>query len=240
VPPAEARRPGTARAPRPGDEVDGSGAPGAVATEPSAEVAVTDAPEAEPPTGVAPEAPAVVVPDAAAPAPAAPDRGSPPAVQPPPTATDDLPIPAGAPVRIRIAAIGVDNPLTPVGLHPDRTLVVPDDERVAGWYTGAPRPGRVGPAVIAGHNAWNGRTGVFWDLRTLAPGAVVEVVHDTGEVVTFVVDRLEQHPKTAFPTQRVYGNTRGSELRIITCGGAFDSARGSHVDNVIVFATRTG
>jgi len=54
----------------------------------------------------------------------------------------------------------------------------------------------------------------------------------------FVVQRTEDHPKDAFPTQRVYGRTRGAELRLITCSGAFDRASGHYRSNLVVFATR--
>jgi hypothetical protein len=35
----------------------------------------------------------------------------------------------------------------------------------------------------------------------------------------------------------VYGPTNEPELRLITCGGAFDPATGHYRDNVIAFAT---
>ncbi|MDQ4130605.1 MAG: class F sortase, partial [Actinomycetota bacterium] len=46
----------------------------------------------------------------------------------------------------------------------------------------------------------------------------------------------ERVAKEAFPTARVYGNTPGPELRLITCGGVFDSTSGHYRDNVIVYA----
>jgi hypothetical protein len=36
------------------------------------------------------------------------------------------------------------------------------------------------------------------------------------------------------------GNTDDAQLRLITCGGAFDDAARSYEDNVIVFATLVG
>lgn len=167
-----------------------------------------------------------------------------PAPQPPQTIPDAAEAPAAPdptppePTRVVAPRIGVDNLLVGVGLHPDHTLVVPDDAAVAGWYTGAPRPGETGPAVIAGHNAWSGAQGVFARLHELVSGDLVEVHHDDGSVVRFVVERVEQHPKDAFPSERVYGNTPRQEVRVITCGGAFDAHAGAHVDNIIVFGAR--
>ena len=52
------------------------------------------------------------------------------------------------------------------------------------------------------------------------------------------MDAVRVVPKTDFPTLDVYGNTDSPELRLITCGGPFDSSAGSYVDNVVVFASQ--
>jgi hypothetical protein len=51
-----------------------------------------------------------------------------------------------------------------------------------------------------------------------------------------VVDRVERHPKNAFPAAEVYGPTPDATLRLITCGGSFDRASGHYRDNYIAFA----
>jgi len=53
----------------------------------------------------------------------------------------------------------------------------------------------------------------------------------------FAIDRVKQHPKDRFPTERVYGDTSLPTLRLITCGGEFDGSSGHYLDNVIVFAS---
>ena len=42
--------------------------------------------------------------------------------------------------------------------------------------------------------------------------------------------------KLKFPTEFVYGDIDFAGLRLITCGGRFDSKLKRHVDNIIVFA----
>ena len=51
---------------------------------------------------------------------------------------------------------------------------------------------------------------------------------------------MEQYPKDAFPTERVYGDIDHAGLRLITCGGAFDRAARSYRDNVVVYAGLVG
>ncbi len=54
-------------------------------------------------------------------------------------------------------------------------------------------------------------------------------------LATFSVTSVAEYPKTDFPTQKVYGNTTGPTLRLVTCGGRFDSATGSYLDNIVVY-----
>jgi sortase (surface protein transpeptidase) len=161
----------------------------------------------------------------------------------PPTTTDRAPVPVAEPVSVVIPSIGVSTDLMHLGLNDDGTVQVPPleaDDR-AGWYDRGPAPGAVGPAVILGHvdSAAYG-PGVFFDLGAVTAGDDVEVTRADGSVASFVVDRVERHPKDDFPTIEVYGNTDDAQLRLITCGGAFDSSVRSYEDNIVVFATLTG
>jgi sortase (surface protein transpeptidase) len=142
---------------------------------------------------------------------------------------------ASAPVRLQIPAIGVDSGLIELGLTADGAMAVPPGGFPAGWYTGAPTPGELGPAIIAGHVDWDG-PGVFHDLHTLAPDDEVLVTRADGTVAVFRVTRVGQYPKAEFPTDEVYGDIDHAGLRLITCGGVFNRETGHHDDNVVVFA----
>lgn len=139
--------------------------------------------------------------------------------------------------RLRIPSIGVHAEVVRLGLHPDGTLETPDDDfGQAGWWSGGPAPGEPGPVVIVGHvDSYRGPA-VFWRLRELEPGDAVDVVRLDGTAVRYVVRRRERVAKDAFPTERVYGEVDGHELRLITCGGTFDRDVRSYTDNVIVYA----
>jgi sortase (surface protein transpeptidase) len=147
-------------------------------------------------------------------------------------------LPLSAPVRLEIPAIGVSSPLVRLGLNPDGTMQVPADFQVAGWFTGAPQPGQLGPAVIAGHVDSRSGPAVFYRLRDLRPGDQVRVVRADGRVVRFEVESLARYPKWALPDDEVYGATTAPDLRLITCAGDFDRDRRSYRDNLVVSATR--
>ena len=139
------------------------------------------------------------------------------------------------PVRLQIKAIGVDSKLMDLGLRADGSLQVPPSGFPAGWYTGGPTPGEVGPAVIAGHVDWNG-PGVFYDLHNLKPGDQVTITRKDGSKPSFRITRVEQFPKEHFPTRLVYGNIDHPGLRLITCGGSFNHQTGSYEDDIVAFA----
>ena len=140
------------------------------------------------------------------------------------------------PVRVQVPAIDVDSELMDLGLRDDGTLEVPPEGFPAGWFTGAPTPGELGPAIIAGHVDWGGEPGVFYDLRELLPGDEITVTREDVSVAVFRVTSVEQFPKDQFPTDLVYGDIDHAGLRLITCGGSFDPQARSYVDNLVAFA----
>ena len=146
------------------------------------------------------------------------------------------PTAAQRPVRLEIPSISVNIDIIDLGLDTDGTLEVPPDGKAAGWYTGAPAPGEVGPAIIAGHVDWEGTDGVFFDLRNLEPGADIIVTRADGSRTVFTATSIEHFPKDDFPTDVVYGDLDHPGLRIITCGGSFDETARSYTDNIIAFA----
>ncbi len=145
---------------------------------------------------------------------------------------------ASDPVSFTIPAIDAGSELLSLGLRDNGSLEVPpgDPGAPASWYNDSPTPGERGPAVLLGHvNATDSGPGVFADLRKLKAGDTIDVLREDGTTATFVFDRGEQYAKDEFPTQTVYGNTEGSELRLITCDG-YDPDTGEFDDNYVVYA----
>jgi LPXTG-site transpeptidase (sortase) family protein len=143
------------------------------------------------------------------------------------------------PVSLTIPLIGVKTQLITLGLAADGALQVPplSMAAVAGWYTGSPRPGAVGSAIIVGHVDSNGSPAVFDRLDELRRGDDVYVKRADGTTAEFRVTSVRTYLKDQFPTQTVYGPTPDAELRLITCGGAFDPATHHYLSNIVVYAT---
>mgnify|MGYP005988132979 FL=1 len=158
--------------------------------------------------------------------------------------TDDVADPSASstagspPARVEIPAIDVDSDVMGLGLLPDGSMEVPAGGFPAGWYTGSPVPGQLGPSIVAGHVDWGGSPGVFYRLHDLEQGDEVTIVSEDGNAVRFVVSAVEQYAKDAFPSDKVYGDIDHPGLRLITCGGPFDSNVSSYEDNIVVYADR--
>ncbi|MBQ1011369.1 class F sortase [Micromonospora sp. M51] len=139
-----------------------------------------------------------------------------------------------APTSIEIPRIGVDATIMSLGTNPDGTVQVPplDKADQAGWYEPGASPGETGNAVIVGHvdSAVLGPA-VFFDLGALTPGDTITVRRADGVPASFTVDSVTSYPKTAFPTELVYGPSDRPGLRV------FDQAAKSYPDNIVVFAT---
>ncbi len=85
-----------------------------------------------------------------------------------------------------------------------------------------------------------GGRSVFFNLGDLRPGDEILVTRFDGLIAVFAVDGVRAYPKDHFPTFLVYGDTDRASLRLITCGGRWNSAAHSFEDNIVVFASLTG
>ncbi len=141
------------------------------------------------------------------------------------------------PTWIHIPAIEVNTHVIQLGLNADGTLQVPEDFARAGWWMGGARPGEPGAAVVVGHLDSTSGPAAFYRLRELQPGDEIQIMDPTEQAVRFKVERLQQVPKDAFPTDAVYRKTPEPTLRLITCAGRFDYRTRHYQDNLIVFAS---
>ncbi|MER5472096.1 class F sortase [Streptomyces sp. NPDC002685] len=154
---------------------------------------------------------------------------------PPPT-----PLPRSRATSLRVPSLGVEAPAVGLGLDRDRRLAAPpgDEPNLVGWYTDGPTPGERGTAVVVGHRDTRTGAAVFAPLERIRPGGLVEARRVDGRTAVYTVDAVRTYAKAHFPDQEVYGGRGRPELRLITCGGAYDRKAG-YAANVVVFAHLT-
>ena len=141
------------------------------------------------------------------------------------------------PVSLSIPAIGVNTPLSELGLNANHTVQVPSDFQEPGWYEYGPTPGQLGSAIILGHVDSYLGPAVFYKLRDLHPGDRVDVTLADRVVTHFEVRQIAMYQKSNFPAFLVYGPHGYSGLQLITCGGIFDTQTGHYLSNVVVYTS---
>jgi sortase (surface protein transpeptidase) len=146
------------------------------------------------------------------------------------------PLAVAPPSRLVIPSLDVSTTLERLAVAADRTIEVPRRWDQAGWFQDGPRPGERGSAVILGHVDSPTGPAVFARLPELSRGAVVRVLRSDGSAAVFRVTGTRRFPRAAFPVDQVYWPTLRPELRLITCGGRYDAARGGYQDNIVVYA----
>jgi len=155
------------------------------------------------------------------------------------TSLADLAETSPTPVGLSIPVIDVEAPIEGYGVDPDSGLMaVPDNVTDVAWYEHGPRPGDPGSAVLAAHVDLAGQgPGVFFDIRDLEPGDLVEVRFDDGSRRDFEVTATATYPKVELPLDAVFSRSGPAVLTLITCGGVFDPDSSRYDSNVVVYAT---
>lgn len=151
----------------------------------------------------------------------------------------DLPVATrSAPTRLAVDGLGIDAPVTEVGVEPGSgAMVVPEDPAVAGWYAYGPSPGDPGSAVVTAHvDSRRFGVGPFERLRDAEPGTPVTVAFEDGSTREFVVTGRRQYAKSELPVDDLFRRDGEPTLALVTCGGAFDPTVRRYEDNVVVYA----
>ncbi|MFJ5529256.1 class F sortase [Streptomyces sp. NPDC093261] len=167
--------------------------------------------------------------------------GRPPDTRLPPASQ---PLGTSAPLRVDIPSLGVRAPVVGRGLDAQGAIEPPpfDQSGVVGWYGNGVTPGAAGTALLVGHVDTDTGPAVFYKLSSLRQGAKVRVVRRDGRIAEFTVEGVQVLDRDRFDAREAYGARQPgrAELRLITCGGTFDRARGAYTANVVVSAYLTG
>ncbi len=142
------------------------------------------------------------------------------------------------PVGLKLSSINVDAPVVPTGVNP-RTgqMAVPSNVRDVAWYEFGSVPGERGSAVLAAHvDLASQGPGVFFNLRTVDEGDIVEVEFSDGTVDVFRVEARTVYQKDELPLDTIFAREGAPVLTLITCGGGFSESSGSYDSNVVVYA----
>jgi len=158
------------------------------------------------------------------------------------------PLAGVAPVELRIDSVGVDAPIE-LGAVTDGAMQDPSGPWIVSWYDALGKVGQGGNVVLAGHvdyyNAGpDGTPGpaVFWNVRDLPPGAIIQVVGEDGQSYDYTVQWTQAYAAAELTPDviqsDIVGDTGQETLTLITCGGDFDPATGEYLQRWVVRANQ--
>lgn len=139
------------------------------------------------------------------------------------------------PVRVTISAIGLEAVVAQVGVTAAGDFDVPSPQ-VVGWYRYGALPGQSGSAVLAAHVDFGTRPGAFRHLGQLVSGDQLVVEFSDGSTAEFEVIEQALYDKESLPADELFGHDGASLLRLVTCGGVYDSTTRHYTGNRVVTA----
>jgi sortase family protein len=143
----------------------------------------------------------------------------------------------GPPIMLTIPSQQVRASVVPV-INSGGTLQVPDDPALVGWWSAsAPAGSSRGSVVIDGHvdSAASG-PGALFRLAGLRTSDRIVLSTATGLTRTYAVTGRRVYDKAGGLPADIFDQSGTPRLVLISCGGPFDSAEGSYLDNIVVFA----
>jgi len=146
--------------------------------------------------------------------------------------------PGFKPVAIRIDAAAVDAVVETLEIV-DGVMQDPTGPWVVSWYK---ETGRLGleeqNVVVAAHvDYWNVGPAVFYNIRNLKEGDLVDITGDDNNVYRYTVEWLKLYDADNAPISDIVGDTGETSLTMITCGGEFDYADGEYLSRTVVRAS---
>jgi LPXTG-site transpeptidase (sortase) family protein len=142
------------------------------------------------------------------------------------------------PKYLMIPELNVNARIYSVGLTNSGAIGTPDNVYDTDWYDGSSLPGQPGAMLIDGHvSSWT-TNGVFYGIKSLRAGDVLQVERGDGTVITYRVVASKVYSAdnvdmTAALSPIVPGKPG---LNLITCTGAVVAGTNDFNERVVVFA----
>jgi sortase (surface protein transpeptidase) len=143
------------------------------------------------------------------------------------------------PKYLKISQLGIEARVIGVGVTKEGALDAPKTAWEAGWYKDSATPGSPGAILIDGHVNDNRHTlGVFGRLKDIVDGDEIIIERGDGQQFRYKVVKKEQIPAGSVDMNRMLRPVTPGKpgINLITCGGSYDTRKGSFSDRILVFA----
>lgn len=142
------------------------------------------------------------------------------------------------PRYIFIPSINVKAMVGSVGLTSGGAIGTPDNVYNTAWYNGSSKPGQPGAMLIDGHvSSWTA-DGVFYNLKKLKSGEVIQIQRGDGLVITYDVVKSVTYPYNAVDMTAALApvNSTKPGLNLISCTGDLIKGTSEFNARIVVFA----
>jgi sortase (surface protein transpeptidase) len=159
-------------------------------------------------------------------------------VKPSPAVVANYIVAPNLPRYLLIPKLNVDARIISVGVNAKGALETPNNVYDTAWYNESALPGEPGAMLIDGHvSSWTAH-GVFYGLKTLIAGDIIEVERGDGTLFTYKVVNSQIYNSnnvnmTAAMTTAIPGEPG---LNLITCTGDVIPGTSEFNERIIVFA----
>lgn len=145
--------------------------------------------------------------------------------------------PPGWPQIVVVPRLSVSAKIEPVAMTKPADSEAPHRMDEVAWYSRGHRPGDRGRAEIFGHLDSTCCPAIFYHLRSMQRGDLVQVRYKTGKPLTFRVRWQATYLRTRLPLSFMYGPTTDHGLMLVTCAGLFHRDGTGYDHRLMVYAT---
>ena len=165
-------------------------------------------------------------------------KNVPSSVKPNQTAVNNYQVAPTLPKYLMIPAINVDAEVSDLSLNSQGQIEAPDNIYTVGWYNGSSLPGQAGAAFMDGHvSSWTA-DGVFYNLKSLKPGDVIEVVRGDNTVFTYNVVQVQTYDSANVNMNQALSsiNPGTPGLNLMTCTGQVIAGTSEFNERLVVYS----
>jgi len=147
-------------------------------------------------------------------------------------------VPANDPKYIIIRKLNIDARIIKVGLTGSNQINTPINSYDTAWYSGSAQPGSPGTMFIDGHvDGWY-VPGVFYYLKNLVPGDVIDIVTGNNTTYSYVVKQLKTYSASNVNMNQVLSSISPgvSALNLMTCAGGLINNNTDFNQRLVVFS----
>ena len=162
-------------------------------------------------------------------------------VKPSAAAVTNYVVAPNLPRYIIIKKLGVDARILSVGVNAEGALEPPNNVYDTAWYNESAEPGQSGAMLIDGHvSSWTAH-GVFYGIKTLAPGDIITIQRGDGTLFNYSVVQSQVYPSGNVDMVSAMTPVDAGQpgLNLITCTGDVIPGTSEFNERIVVYATLT-